>query len=157
MRKENKLEDSKTNSNRDSNNEKKRDDFIESEIGISNAYLQSINDQDEKITDNLLKISIFLSFMIITMSQLMLFLTRGAVKVEIKNNDDTLNFAFLYFTYVNSGKQSIYSIFCIEDECNSSCNGVDFNELMVKFNLKCENFTDFKKAGTNVNININKV
>lgn len=136
--------------NNDTSNQKNREEYIANEIKISNAYLKSANEQEEKITDKLLKISMLLSIVIITISIIMIYSSPTLVKVNLKddsnkeNENTILAFSFLYMTRQN-GNDTVIQKYNLSD-IQKICNFPNINKMLHDFDLLCEEVYNFRNS-----------
>jgi hypothetical protein len=139
--------------------QKYRNEQIQNEIKMSNAYLRNTNSQEEKITDNLLKISCLICLILISLSVLVTFLGKNMVKLKARDDNFFMGFSFIGIrTKDQSNLTNDYSIFCLNKKCSfgQSCQ-LDLELLKEEFDISCRDLLEFRNAGIIVTINLNKV
>ena len=137
--------------NNDTSSQKNRDEIIQNEIKMSDAHLRNCNDQEEKISNNLLKISIFLSTIVISLTILVFLYTKNIINIiNPKCEEEQISFSFLHFSHKIESKGYSYSLYCINNSCNVSVSDqceFKLKSIQENFKLECEDFLNIKIAG----------
>ncbi len=127
---------------------------IEREQKIAEDLLRRKNFSDEKVTDNMLRISVFLNFCLIFLNIFLIIVsTRVFSSQNVGEGIDTsllgISFRVLSIDYKFKKEHINFNLFCVKDEnCGTEgCemkNGIDFNELAKTYNIECVQFLRFK-------------
>lgn len=136
------------------NSNRPQEILIENDVRLSERQFAVQNLIDEKIVNNMLKLNILFYFFILLSIAIVLFY--GKHIFGFSNEDVQLYFSFYDFT-VESFNLSLFNVTnkytCVKNttSCENNCHNISLNELKIKFQIECYDFSKYFVAGEIVN------